>query len=80
MVTVVRLAGRVDHMMLVQAGVLGETFITARHCAHVRLLPCMDPHVIFVVGGAGKGTTAAGLGAVVWPLARVRPNVHLPDV
>ena len=37
-VTVVRLAGCVDHMVFVEAGVLSETLLTARHRAHVWLL------------------------------------------
>lgn len=38
------------------------------------------PHVVLVVGGAGEGAAAAGLGAVVRPLAGVRPDVNLADV
>lgn len=38
------------------------------------------PHVVLVVGGAGEGTAAAGLGAVVRPLAGVCPDVNLADV
>lgn len=40
----------------------------------------MYPHVVLVVGGAGEGTTAAGLGAVVRPLAGVCSDVNLADV
>lgn len=39
-VAIVRLAWRVDHMVLVQAGVLGKTLLAAGHSAHVRLLTC----------------------------------------
>lgn len=41
---------------------------------------CMDPHVVLVIGGAGEGAAAAGLGAVVRPLPRVRPDVNFADV
>lgn len=40
----------------------------------------MYPHVVLVVGGAGEGAAAAGLGAVVRPLAGVCPDVNLADV
>lgn len=40
----------------------------------------MDPHVVLVIGGAGEGAAAAGLGAVVRPLPRVRPDVNFADV
>lgn len=40
----------------------------------------MYPHVVLVVGGAGEGTAAAGLGAVVRPLARVCADVNLANV
>lgn len=51
-------------------------------CACVRMWThtCMDPHVVLVIGGAGEGAAAAGLGAVVRPLARVRPDVNFADV
>lgn len=39
-VAVVRLARRVDHVVLVQAGVLGEALLATGHGAHVRLLAC----------------------------------------
>lgn len=41
-VAVVRLARRVDHVVLVQAGVLGEALLAARHSAHIRLLTCKN--------------------------------------
>lgn len=37
-ITVVGFAGCVNHVVLVQAGVLCEAFVTARHSANVRLL------------------------------------------
>lgn len=37
-VAVVGFTGGVDHVVLVEAGVLGETLLTAGHRAHVRLL------------------------------------------
>lgn len=43
-------------------------------------LTCVYPHVVLVVGGAGERAPAAGLGAVVRPLAGVRPDVNLADV
>lgn len=104
-VAVVGLAGRVDHVVLVQAGVLCEALLAARHRAHVGFLTWGEegrvtaapggsnkppagcgghtrvyPHVVFVVCGAGEGASAAGLGAVVRPLARVCPDVDLSDV
>lgn len=39
-VAVVRLAWCVDHVVFVQAGVLGKTLLAAGHSAHVRLLTC----------------------------------------
>lgn len=39
-VAVVRFAGRVDHMVFVEAGVFSEALLTARHCAHVGFLSC----------------------------------------
>lgn len=39
-VAVVGFAWSVDHMVFVQAGVLGEPLITARHSAYIRLLSC----------------------------------------
>lgn len=39
-VAVVRLAWRVDHVVLVQAGVLGKALLAAGHGAHIRLLTC----------------------------------------
>lgn len=39
-VAVVRLARCVYHVVLVEAGVLGEALFTARHSAHIRLLTC----------------------------------------
>lgn len=41
-VAVVRLARRVDHVVLVQAGVLSEALLAAGHGAHVRLLTCRN--------------------------------------
>lgn len=106
-VAVVRLARRVDHVVLVQAGVLSEALLAAGHGAHVWLLTCQKepevsegqepgafrrehagrwgltgvyPHVVLVVGGAGEGPAATGLGAVVRPLAGVRPDVDFADV
>lgn len=38
------------------------------------------PHVVFVVCGAGEGTSTAGLGAVVRSLAGVCPDVDFSDV
>lgn len=38
MVAVVGLAGSMDHMVLVETGVLSKAFITARHSAHIWLL------------------------------------------
>lgn len=40
----------------------------------------MNPHVVLVVGGAGEGSPAAGLSAVVRPLSGVRADVNLADV
>lgn len=40
----------------------------------------MYPHVVFVVCGAGEGTSTAGLRAVVRPLPGVSPDVDLSDV
>lgn len=37
-ITVVGFAGCMNHMVLVQAGVLCEAFVTARYSANVRLL------------------------------------------
>lgn len=45
-VAVVRLARRVDHVVLVQAGVLGEALLTAGYGAHVRLLTCGNEPVV----------------------------------
>lgn len=38
------------------------------------------PHMVLVVGGAGERAPAAGLGAVVRPLAGVSPDVNLANV
>lgn len=40
----------------------------------------MYPHVVFVVCGAGEGTSAARLGAVVRSLPGVCPDVDFSDV
>lgn len=131
MVTVVGFARRMNHMVLVQAGVLSETLVTARNSADVRLLTwrwwdtllslwseiipyfytnksmqtqsvfrfhnndtficwkqlradktstCVDPHVIFVIGGTCKSSSTAGFGAVVRPLTSVSTDVDFTNV
>lgn len=41
---------------------------------------CVDPHVIFVIGGTCKGSSTARFGAVVRPLARVSTDVDFANV
>lgn len=43
-------------------------------------LTCVDPHVVLVVGGACETPPTAGLGAHVWSLTGVGPDMHLADV
>lgn len=108
MVAVVGLTGSMDHMVLVETGVLGKALITARHSAHIWLLTykykqnvlyylhtfqnchlvacgrnvgtCVNPHVVFVVGGAGKSSSTVGFRAVVWPLTSVCSDVNLSNI
>lgn len=40
----------------------------------------MDPHVVFVVGGAGKGSSTVGFRAVVRPLTSVCSDVNLSNI
>ena len=40
----------------------------------------MDPHVVLVIGGAGKGSTTLRLVADVGPLPRMRADVYFADV
>ena len=56
-VAVVGLAGRVDHMVLVQAGVLRESLITPWHGAHVRFLSWTHGQVQHIVIIGQKKTT-----------------------
>lgn len=49
MVTVVRFAGCMDHMVFVKAGVFCEALFAARHCTHIRFLSWRNGKV-----GSGK--------------------------
>lgn len=40
----------------------------------------MNPHVVFVVGGAGKSSSAVGFRAVVWALTRVCSDVNFSNI
>lgn len=79
-VTRVRLVVRVNHMMLVQTGILCESLIATNHLADIWPLACVNSRVILVICRTSEGSSASLVLTNIGSFTSVRSHVYFSDI